>query len=106
MLSLLLHIEQSDEQAADKEKRIHRKGGVPNDLVPEGALSNDALELERRKNNDIRYILIIFLYSTLFSPMANICRYVCTIIVHSTENTRRPCKQEVCDCKRLEGYKR
>lgn len=28
--------------------------------------------------------------------MANICRYVCTIIVQSTEKTRRPCRQEVC----------
>lgn len=103
MLSFLLYVQQCNEQAADEEERVHREGGIPNDLVPERTLSDDALELDEGRMNQTMKIFYVkvFLYSTLFSPMANICRYVCTIMVHSTEKTRRPCKQEVCDCKRM-----
>lgn len=45
MLALLLEVEQSDQQAADEEKRVHREGGIANHLIPHRTLRDDAFKL-------------------------------------------------------------
>lgn len=71
MLSFLLNVEQCNEQAADEEERVHREGGIPNDLVPERTLSDDALELDERRKDEIYEYIIFRDIPILYLVLAN-----------------------------------